>query len=605
MAHKSIWRSAITAGLTAALLTASFSAYAINIISGPTFTPAGGAPLAGTLQLTTDTSSRISIFVSDGNDFWERDFYDFTNNHSVPLAGFKSSQTNLILVAVYDEDQNEYDAPQLLTFITPALPTGFPTNVVLTCDPDKMEPGYTLTIVRNRSINSEYVLILDNTGEVVWYATSPQFSSTDVHQLDDGNFLIEEDTSGNKFVEMNLLGQIVHTVPAAPGFIVDSHEGYPTTHGTILYISDVTRSVPNFPNQLPVNSTNQNPPLTTQNIDDNPIVEISATNGAFLGSWSPVTMLDPTRVSYLSGDFPTSQGIDNIHGNAIIEDTNDDCIIASSRDQNAVYKFDRNGQLKWILGPHEGWGAAWQQYLLTPMGDTNTFNWNYGQHGPTLTTEGTILVYNNGALRAMPWDTRIPDQTNYSSAVEYKIDETNKLVYEVWDSAWQTNQDRLMTPIVGKAQWLPQTRDILVTYGYIHNVNYIPPNPTTPDATMVRIIEYTHDPVPQVVFDVSFWNYGNFTPFNLGYFCYRAIRIPDLYAHPVAPAAGLSLREENHIPRLEFSADPAHSYVIQASTNLINWATVGTPLEGDVGDFLFRDLNAHQYNTRFYRVLSQ
>ena len=594
------------AGLTSAMLMFCPCSRAITILSGPTFTPAASAPLAGTLQLTTDTSSRVGILVSDGNDFWERDFYDFSTNHSIPLAGFKPGETNLMLVSVYDEDQNEYDAPQLLTFITPHLPAGFPTNVVLTSIPDKMEPGYTLTIIRNRSNNAEYVIIMDNTGAVVWYAASPQFSSTDVHQLDNGNFLIEEDTTGNRFVEMNLLGQIVTIVPAAPGYPVNSHEGYPTSHGTILYISDVARSVPNFPSLLPVNSTNQNPPLITQNIDDNPIVEIS-TNGTLLGVWSPVTnLLDPTRVSYLSGDFPTSFGVDNIHGNAVIEDTNDDCIIASSRDQNAIYKFDRNGKLKWILGPHEGWGATWQQYLLTPIGDTNFFNWNYGQHGPSLTTEGTIVLYNNGADRAMPWAPITPDQTNYSSAVEYKINETNKTVSEVWNSAWQTNQDRLMTPIVGKAQWLPQTRDILVTYGYIHNVNYIPPNPNNPDGTMVRIEEYTHDPIPQVVFDVSFWNYGNTSPANLGYFCYRAIRIPDFYPHPVAPVACLCMSEANHIPQVEFSADPMNSYVIQASTNLINWTTIGTPVgSGDPGEYLFKDLNANKYSTRFYRVISQ
>lgn len=607
MAKESIGGKRAVVCLSAAMLALCPCSRAIEIISGPGFTPAAKAPLAGTLQLTTDTDSRISVLVSDGTDFRERDFYDFATNHSVPLAGFKPDRTNLIQVTVYDKDQNAYTSGQILTFVTPQLPADFPTRVILTNKLSQMEPGYTLFIIANRTDNANYITIMDNSGEVVWYAPSPQFSASDVRQLDDGNLLIEEDPPGNRFVEMNFLGQIVNTVLPQGGYPVNSHEAILTSRGTILYLSDVTTAVSNFPTIFPRNSTNENPPLATVNIDDNPVVEISATNGALLNVWSPLDMLDPTRVTYFTGDFLSSYGVDNIHANAIIDDTNDDSIIVSLRDQCAVYKFSRSdGQLKWILGPPEGWGTAWQPYLLTPTG--TPFEWNYGQHAPMFTPEGTLLLYNNGAYRAMPFDPYLPDQSNYSCAVEYKIDETNKIVSEIWNSAWQTNQDRLFAPIVGKAQWLPQTRDVLVTYGYIHFVNGVAPSPNSSasDATMVRIIEYTHDPVPQVVSDISFWDYGNASPYYRGYFCYRASRIPDLYAHPLAPVSDLSVRTENNMPLLEFSADPTHSCVVQASTDLINWTNIGTPAqEGDAGDFTFRDLNASEFTARFYRVLSQ
>ncbi|HEX7578134.1 MAG TPA: hypothetical protein VF430_08870, partial [Verrucomicrobiae bacterium] len=72
-------------------------------MSGPTFTPAANAPLAGVLQLTTDVDSRVNVLVSDGKSLWERDFYDFGTNHSETLLGFKPGQTNLILATVYDK----------------------------------------------------------------------------------------------------------------------------------------------------------------------------------------------------------------------------------------------------------------------------------------------------------------------------------------------------------------------------------------------------------------------------------------------------------------------------------------------------------------------
>ena len=87
-------------------------------------------------------------------------------------------------------------------------------------------------------------------------------------------------------------------------------------------------------------------------------------------------------------------------------------------------------------------------------------------------------------------------------------------------------------------------------------------------------------PVPQVVFDLSFFDYNNTNANYGGYFCYRAYQIPDLYPHPAEPVADLVVSDENQIPLLEFSADPTRSYLIQASTDLTNWTTIGTPRAG-------------------------
>jgi hypothetical protein len=222
-----------------------------------------------------------------------------------------------------------------------------------------------------------------------------------------------------------------------------------------------------------------------------------------------------------------------------------------------------------------------------------------------LTPENTLLLYDDGNYRACPFDPSVPDQNNYSRAVEFSLNETNMQVSQVWDSG-QSNDDRLFTPIVGKAQWLPQTRDVLVTYGYVSYVNGVSPSPYSPNATMVRVKEFTHDPVPELVFDLSIFDYTNTSPSYLGYLVYRCERIPDLYAHPAAPVASLVLTEEGMTPSLEFSADPNRTYLIQASTDLINWTTIGAPVQEEgAGDFIFSDLSASQFAERFYRVVTQ
>jgi len=596
MIQKSVAPRFIMASLVAALLTVPNRSRAITILSGPTFTPVASAPLAGVLTLTSDVSSRVSVQVNDGTNTWERDFFDFGTSHSETLLGFMPGRTNHISVTVYDKQRNTFTATQSLTFVTAQLPANFPHSTVLTSDPSRMEPGYTLFIVHNGS-TAQYMTIMDNAGNVVWYGPAPSGVSFDLRQLEDGNLFTE---GNNDLVKINMLGQTVQTWSPAPGYPVNVHEGVVTDHGSILYLSDVSRSVSNFPS-----STASNAPLSTVNVDDNPVVEISATNGALLNAWSllNLNMLNPTRISYLTYEFSTAYGVDNEHANAIVEDTNDNSIVVSLRNQNAVIKFSRAGQLKWILGPPANWGPDFQPYLFTPVG--SPFMWNYGQHAPKLTPQGTILLFDDGNQRASPYDPPWADQTNYSRAVEYSINETNRQISQVWDST-AADTNRFFSLVMGDAEYLPKRTNVLVTYAYITYINGVHPSAYAPNATMARIRELTHDPVPQVVFDLSLFDPSNHSPSFAGYYCYRSYRIPDLYAHPAVAVADLALNNTNQTPRLQFSADPFLSYVIQASTNLTDWVTLGAPVpEGGPGEFDFQDLTANQFTTRFYRVLTQ
>lgn len=595
--------------LVAAILTFSTLSRAVTIVSGPTFTPATNAPLAGNLQLTTDVNSRVSVTISDGTDIWEKDFYVFARSNSVPLFGFKPGRTNLIQVTAYDESHNADTARQLLTFVTAPLPADFPKSEVLTSNPGQMEPGYNLFIIHNRTSGNGYLTIMDPLGEVVWYRPILQSSDVDVIQLGDGNLFIHEQPPANRFLEMDLLGNTVRTWTPPAAYPINSHEGFITSHGTILYLSDVSEVVSNFPDyMLPINPTSgPNPALETVSVDDNPVVEISATNGALLHVWSSLNLLDPTRVTYLTGDFPSpiTSTLDTEHANAVIEDTNDNSIIVSQRDENTVYKFSRaTGQLIWILAPPVGWSANLQRYLLTPVG--TPFEWSYGQHAPKVTPQGTLVLFDDGEYRASPFDPKLPDPENYSRAVEYRINATNMTISQVWDSydSGQGGGDRLYSTIMGNVEWLPQHSTVLTTFAWINYLDGKLIN--TNGALMSRIVEYSHDPVPQVLFDLSFWDYTNATRSYLGYYCYRSYRISDLYAHPAEPIADLTVVENAGLPLLQFSGDPAYSYMIQASSDLVNWTNIDTAYEGEArGLFEFEDFGENQYTTRFYRVLTQ
>jgi arylsulfate sulfotransferase len=583
----------LTLTLTLSLLAGSHSR-ALTFTTQPTFVPASEAPLAGVLQVSTDLPSRVSVTVTDGTTRWRRDFLDYATVHVQTLAGFKAGRTNMIAITVYDRYRNSVAASQPVTFVTAPLPADFPKSVLWTNQPAKMEPGYTLLRLYNLNTQAAYITMLDQGGEVVWYSTVA--STLDVRQLANGDLFIPLTTS---FTEINLLGQTVNAWSVPNGLAINFHDGVPTPHNSILYLNDDTRVVPNFP----TSATDPNAPTATTEVLYNRVVEMSSTDSSQLNLWPLIDMLQANRIDYLTFSLGDVPGWDCEHANAVIEDPSDNSIIVSMRHQDAVVKFSRaTGQLKWILGPHENWDARFQPFLLTPVG--TPFEWNYAQHAPTLTPQGTLLLYDDGNFRASPFAPGVPDASNHSRAVEFAINEQTMEVSQVWDYG-RTNADRLYTDRVGNAEWLPQKENVLVTYGYTLYENGKPPRPNAPAAPMVRIKEVTHTPNPEVVFDLAFCDYANTNSGYLGYFTYRSHRVPDLYSVLPMPVQDLTVQFNQDTALLQFTGRPTGSYAVQASNDLANWEEIGTATNTGDGEFSYTDLGASPDLPRYYRVMSR
>lgn len=510
--------------LVAAALVGAMRAQALTITSGPMLVTNTNAPLAAELKLTTDVASRISVSANDGTNSWERNFYDYRTVHSLPLLGFKPARDYTITVTVHDALGNALVAPDALEFKTGPLPSDFIPITVLASNPAKMEPGYTLFRALKGIYSTAYVIMVDSSGAVVWYSGVP--SNFGIKRLANGDLFYP---LPQVFEEINMLGQTVRTWPL-PADLDYNHEATVTERGTFLYLSDASRMVTNFPSS----STDPNAPRKTAKVWYRPVVEMSVLGGRTLNVWSPIDMLDPRRISYFTFVRPNATyGYDWSHANAVIEDPRDDSIIVSIRHQNAVIKFSRTtGKLIWILGPHENWGPEFQQYLLTPVG--NPFVWHYGQHAALLTPRGTLLLFDNGNYRASPFDTPVPDAENYSRAVEYAIDQEKMQVSQVWEYGRLTT-NRIYAASRGSSKWLPQTGNVLITFADIKYINGQHPSTNSPNAAMEQIVEVTHglgDPPyapPEVVFDLSLFDYNNHSPNYQGASGYRAERVPDLY----------------------------------------------------------------------------
>ena len=61
-----------------------FPAQALSFVGAPAFTPSIQAPLAGSLDLTTDVESRVGVTIDDGVSVRTRYFPTYATNHSIP-----------------------------------------------------------------------------------------------------------------------------------------------------------------------------------------------------------------------------------------------------------------------------------------------------------------------------------------------------------------------------------------------------------------------------------------------------------------------------------------------------------------------------------------
>jgi hypothetical protein len=192
------------------------------------------------------------------------------------------------------------------------------------------------------------------------------------------------------------------------------------------------------------------------------------------------------------------------------------------RHLDVVLKLDmKTGKVVWLLGNHDGWSEAEQKLLLKPIGEN--FQWQYHQHAAKLTPQGTILLFDNGNYRARPGQERQKPEDSYSRAVEYKIDEVNRTVEQVWVYG-QSPDERFHSPFICDVDWLPQTGNVLVTDGgRIKDKEGKPSINIIAGHHWVRILELSHDQPADKVWEIVIDD-----P-KMGWAVFRSERVAGLY----------------------------------------------------------------------------
>lgn len=525
-------------------------AAAVTFTTEPTLEPNPNprAPLAAVLRFSSPEPLALEVSVHHERGTDELRFRSVAGADTVlPVVGFRPAQRHRVEVR-FRRERDVEAVTRTFEFTAPALPQEpgeFPPLQVSAPLRERMEPGVTVISTRRQvpgqltdpsSVRFGMLLALDRDGVPVWYYRSDARIS-DFERTRAGNILVC--TLDYEILEIDLLGNTLHRWYAAgrpkgkgDGIAVDTmtfhHEVDELPNGDIAVLGTSMREIDDYY----TSETEAGAPRKRQKVMGDQVVVFDR-QGRVVWKWDAFDHLDPFRIGYetFSGywerrGFPGI--IDWSHANNLRYEESDDSFLVSFRYQSAIVKIDRKtGQVRWVLGRPEGWKPPLDSRLFT-LADGG--RWFHHQHAPFPTSRGSMIVFDNGNYRTMPFDPPLPPAKTYSRAVEYQLDEKARTAKEVWVSETGPADQSVVSVAMGNAEELPRTGNVLVSYGALLRRGALPPNWNSGAGNWTRVREYTHDTPAKLVWEAVIENRDPARP--MGWQAFTSVRWPSLVVPP-------------------------------------------------------------------------
>lgn len=414
--------------------------------------PSGLAPLTAQLSFNTLSDTKVRIVIP-GNDPVRKSFETLATDHEIPVLGLYPGQVNYVVVEAYNDENS---VQKIVEIETPELPEFMPNILIKKQNASAMEQGWNM-LNYNVGLGAPNFFTapfaFDKDGIIRWYidlrGVDPTFNLGPWERMSNGNFL---SGNGRNIYEYDVMGNEVNTW---------------TMPANYSYHHDVIQK-PNGNFIIAVDDSNLD---TIEDI----AIELDVNTSEVLNRWDLREILDIDRFALINDPN------DWFHMNAIWYDERDNTVIFSGQRQGLV-KVSEDNELIWILAPHNDWGKAGldgngqetSDFLLTAVDGSGTpydhqvqmgeiaideFEWSWGQHAPMILKNGNLFAYDNGFRR----NYGAPRGT-YARGVEYKIDESNMTIRQIWQSGKEKGAT-FQSHIISDVDELEQTGNRLIFSG--------------------------------------------------------------------------------------------------------------------------------------------
>ena len=515
------------------------------------------APLVTRLHVRCQGASEIRVRIEQQGDVWTLTFP--AKDGKCLLLGFHPEGEARLTVQIADGDAALTWGKTLFHELrgVPSSPLEMPPLETHVSRPDRMAGRFTFLTVRRRAFGRipdmtpaqrrfqtgwGLIIAIDNRGRMRWMRKLPK-RAAGIERLADGSIFVHDTDSCSR--EIDIAGNMVRAWyaelrpqgPIEGGISVPvrslHHQPHQMPNGNFLALSAHSRLVKDWPASVHDPDSHR----ADREIVGDMVVEFTP-GGEVVWSWDSFDHLDPYRIGYDALDaywhvrgFPNAA--DWTHGNGVTYDPRDDSVLVSLRLQDCILKIDRtSGEIAWILGDHSNWQPHLRSKLLTPVGQH--FRWPWHMHNPRLTSEGTIVLFDNGIYGARPGQARVPFNRSFSRGVEYRVDQRRMTVEQIWSSALTDDDVKERTWAMGDAHRFEQTDTAMVIHSICmpHNCDEIGMDEDDRTRRYVselpsfaRILEYDRSDLSKILFDMTVRDPNELIQWEV----FSGVRVENLY----------------------------------------------------------------------------
>ncbi|WP_405266271.1 aryl-sulfate sulfotransferase [Cellulophaga sp. Ld12] len=422
--------------------------------------PSGYAPLSALVIFNTDEPISVTMRVIEksGSDAdIIQSFPEIGTNIEIPVHGLYPDYENEVEFTFYDTNKVSL-CTQTLKIQTASLISAMPEITINTADRSQMAAGMTLVSYYgyDTDIHPFRPFIFDSYGAIRWYLNYKEHPIlSNLHydngpgRLANGNFYFANNEP-DAIYEVDLFGNIINTWDM-PGFSFH-HEVLEKPNGNFIVLVDKHDA---------------------STIEDY-IIEIDRSANEIITIWDLNESLDNTRTTL------TTDSEDWIHVNGVSYDASDDTLVISGRTQGVV-KLTAANEVVWIMAPHADWktsgnlkdlssnllqpldasgSAITNEAILDGTENHSDFEWNWYQHATKVLADGSVILFDNGDNR------NYTGLGPYSRAVQYKIDETNGTIQQIWHYGKERGEETY-SRVVSDVDYLEANNHMLFSPGGI------------------------------------------------------------------------------------------------------------------------------------------